>query len=349
MTNNELIALLNKHRDATEFGGDVGVEHSEAAWARLSSDLGFDAKLGRATYSLREHLEYWQWKFSHVWMQPASVALSAFALIFGGWIATVNASFDTVPGDVFYPVKLATERVQISLATSGEQRAKLHAEFAGRRLDELNAITSSDLEGKDVRVQAAMDGFQQEIASVNDELVSITSTNPEEAAALAIIVDQKTDAYVAAIVQTVPSGSEESQLAVAESLTAAEESNAQAIDTIVQSHETNQQPQTEESIQKNFQEKLKDLETRTALSLGRLEVIETVLSGKGMFTAAYAARIEDARETVGAHGTAIEEAMDIFAAGGYRTAFDLLADVERQIATSEGIITELEIEITTGL
>ncbi len=347
MTNNELIALLTKHKDAAEFGGDVGVEHSEAAWARLSSDLGFDAKLGRATYSLRDHLEYWQWKFSHVWMQPMSVALSAFALIFGGWIASVNASFDTVPGDVFYPVKLATERVQISLATSGGQRAKLHAEFAGRRLDELNAITSSDLEGKDVRVQDAMDRFQEEIASVNSELTSIT--NPEEAAALAIIVDQKTDAYVAAIVQTAQTGSEESQLAVAESLTAAEESNAQAIDTIVQSHETSQQPQTEESLQKNFQEKLKELETRTALSLGRLEVIETVLSDKGALTAAYAARIDDARDAVSAHGSAIGDAMDIFAAGGYRTAFDKLSEVERQIATSEGIITELEIEITTGL
>lgn len=347
MTIREVEQLLRSVKDAPELGGDYSEQAGNEIWQRTAARLGVDANVGRAAYTLRDHLDFWQWKFSHVWMQPASVALSAFALVFGGWIGAVNASFDTVPGDVFYPVKLVTERVQISLATSGGQRAKLHAEFAGRRLDELNAITSSDLDGKEVRVQAAMDGFRQEIASVNDELGSIT--NPEEAAALAIIVDQKTDAYVAAIVQSAPAVSEESQVAVAESLTAAEESNAQAISTIVQSHETSQQPQTEESLQKNFQEMLRDLETRTALSLGRLEVIETVLSGKGILTSAYAARIKDAREAVSAHGGAIQEAMDIFAAGGYRTAFDLLAEVERQVATSEGIITAIEIEITTGL
>jgi len=341
--------MLTKHKDAPEFGGGIGVGHTEAAWRRLSNDLGFEAKLGRATYRLRDYLEYWQWKFSHVWMQPVSVAMTAFALIFGGWIASVNASFDSVPGDVLYPVKIATERMQVTLATSGQQRAKLHAEFAGRRIDELNAITSSDLEGKDVRVRVAMDGFQQEIASVNSELVSFTSSNPNEAAALAIIVDQKTDAYVVAISQTVPTVSEESKSTVAEALTAAEASNVQAINTIVQSHETNQQPKTEESLQKNLQEKLKNLETRTALSLGRLQVIETVLVNRGSLTTAYAGRIKEARDAVAMHDVSIQTAMNTFAAGGYRTAFDLLSEVEAQIAASETIITELEIDITTGL
>lgn len=349
MTIREVEQLLRSVKDAPEYGGDYSEQIGNDIWLRTAARIGVDAKQERAAYPLSDHLEYWQWKFSRVCLRPASVALSAFALIFGGWIATVNASFDTVPGDVFYPVKLATERVQISLATSGQQRAKLHAEFAGRRLDEMNAITSSDLEGKDIRVRAAMDGFQQEIASVNSELISFASANPEGAASLAIIVDQKTDAYVQAIAKTAPSGSEESQLAVAESLTAAEDSNAQAISTIVQSHETNQRPQTEESLQKNFQEKLKELETRVALSLGRLEVIQSVLVNRGSFTAAYAGRLKDARDAVSAHDAATEDAMDTFAAGGYRTAFDLLSEIERQIGTSEEIITELEIEITTGL
>ena len=341
--------MLTKHKDAAEFGGGFGVEHTSAAWARLASELGFETKLGRATYSLRDHVEYWQWKLSHVWMQPVSVAMSAFALVFGGWIASVNASFDTVPGDILYPVKLVTEHVQITLATSGEQRAKLHTEFAGRRLEEMNAITSSDAEGKDVLVQAAMDGFRQEIASVNTELAEMTKTDPEHAAALAIIVDQKTDAYVAAFAQTSPEVSEGNQVTVAEALTATEDTNDQALATIVQSHETNQQRQTEESLQKNFQQRLQELETRVTLSLGRLQVIESVLANNGLLTAAYADRMDAARDAVGAHDASIGDAMDIFAAGGYRSAFDRLAEVESQIAVSEGIITELEIEITTGL
>lgn len=341
--------MLSKHKDAAAFGGDVGVEHTERSWKRLSSGLGFDAKLAKHSYSIKEHLEYWQWKLSHVWLQPASVALSAFALVFGGWIATVNASFDAVPGDVLYPVKLVTERVQITLATSGEQRARLHAEFAGRRVDELTVITASGASGQDERVRAAVSGFQQEISSVNVELASISTNNPDEAASLAIIVDQKTDAYVAAIAQTAQTVPEQTQAQVAEALSAAEQANDQALDTIVQSHETSQTPQTEESLQKNFQDKLSDLQTRVTLSLGRLQTIEGVLAKRGALTSDYAARIAAAREAATVHRADIDEAMNVFAAGGYRSAFDRLSEIETQLVTSESIIAELEIDITTGL
>jgi hypothetical protein len=321
----------------------------EEIWQRTAARLGVDANVGRPVYTTRDHFAYWQWKFSRLWLQPASVFASVFAVIFGGWIATVNASFDSVPGDTLYPVKLATERVQITLATSGEQRAKLHAEFAGRRLDEVDAIVGSSLDGKEVRVQAAMDGFRQEIASVNTELTAVADADPEEALSLAIVLDQKTEAYVSAIEQAAPAVPAESQTQVAEALTAAEESNAQALNAIVQSHEANQEPSTAETLQKKFQDGLNDLETRVALSLGRLQVIENALAAKGMGDAAYADRIRAAREVAAVHDRSIQDAMEVFAAGGYRSAFDRLSEIEAQVVASEQIVTELEIEITTGI
>jgi len=340
VTNNELIAMLRKHTNAPELGGVVGVSHDDAAWARLSSDIGIDAKLERATYSIGDYLQYLNYQFSHVLIKPVSVGFAALLLVFGSWVTTVNASFDSVPGDVLYPVKLATERAQITLSTSGEQRAKLHAEFAGRRLDEVNAITSSDVDGKDEKVQIAVDGFKKEIASVNDELMNVQISNPEQAGALAIIVDQKTDAYEATIAQSEPA---------AAALESAQESNALAVDAIVTSSEANEQPRTSESLQQNFQAEVNSLNARIATSLGRLSMIESVLAMKTTIDPTYAARIKEARGGVTAHGEAIQKASSVLVAGGYRKTFELLAGIDADVSHSEEIITELEIEITTAM
>ncbi|NBS41710.1 hypothetical protein EBS80_03535, partial [bacterium] len=293
----------------------------------------------------RDYYEYYSWKLSHVWLQPMSVAMSAFALIFGGWVTTVNASFDSVPGDVLYPVKLVTERVQITLATSGEQRAKLHAEFAGRRLDEINSITSSSGSDKDTRVKAAVDGFKQEIASVNDELMNIQISDPSQAASLAMIVDQKTDEYEATINQSEPSVPEGSKTDVAEALDAVQQTNSQAVNAIVDSNEADNQPQTEESLQQNFQDQLNDTNTRVALSLGRLTVIESALAKRGISNPL----IATIRVDVSSHDAAVHAAMSTFAAGGYRAAFDQLSDIDARLSVAEDRITQLEIELTTGL
>lgn len=340
MTNNELIAMLRKHKDAPELGGGLSVSHDDAAWARLSSEIGMDAKLERATYSIGDHFEYLNYQFSHVLLKPMSVGFAAVLLVFGSWVATVNASFDSVPGDVLYPVKLATERAQITMSTSGEQRAKLHAEFAGRRLDEVNAITSSDAEGKDEKVQIAVDGFKEQIASVNDELMDIQASNPEEAGALAVIVDQKTDELEATISQSEPA---------AAALDTAKESNALAIDAIVTSNEANDQPNTSEALQQNFQTEVNDLNSRIALSLGRLSVIESVLAKKSMVDSSFAERIKEARSGVTAHNEAIQKASSVLVAGGYRKTFELLAGIDAEVAHSEELITELEIDITTAM
>lgn len=336
-------------KDAPEFGGDYSDSVGEEIWEKVALQIGIDPNAKPLVLTWRDYAEYFSWKLSHVWLQPMSVALSAFALIFGGWVTTVNASFDSVPGDVLYPVKLVTERVQITLATSGEQRAKLHAEFAGRRLDEINSITSSSGGDKDVRVKAAVDGFKQEIASVNDELMNMQLSDPTQAAALAMIVDQKTDEYEATISESESSVPEGSKSDVAEALDAVQQSNSQAVSAIVDSHEANSEQQTEESLQQNFEDQLNDLNVRIALSLGRLSVIESVLAKRPAADASLAASIAAERKTISSHDEAIQSSMNTFAAGGYRTAFEDLAALDAAMRQSETVIAQLEISLTTGL
>jgi len=55
-----------------------------------------------------------------------------------------GASADTVPGDLFYPVKLAREKVSFVLTTNPGHRAELRLSFADRRLGELVEMAGSD-------------------------------------------------------------------------------------------------------------------------------------------------------------------------------------------------------------
>ncbi|HHQ47792.1 MAG TPA: hypothetical protein ENK19_02805 [Acidobacteria bacterium] len=59
-------------------------------------------------------------------------------LVLGG------ASADTVPGDLFYPVKLARERVSFALTTRPDHRAELRLDFADRRLGELVEMAGTE-------------------------------------------------------------------------------------------------------------------------------------------------------------------------------------------------------------
>jgi hypothetical protein len=70
------------------------------------------------------------------WGMPLALITS---LLFG-MVGTVAASSDSVPGNALYPVKRASETVQVILTPDSEQ-ASLHATLAQRRLDEIIALS----------------------------------------------------------------------------------------------------------------------------------------------------------------------------------------------------------------
>ncbi|MDX1511414.1 MAG: DUF5667 domain-containing protein [Nitriliruptorales bacterium] len=57
-----------------------------------------------------------------------------------GSTGVVAAAAHSVPGDLLYPVKQATEQVRLLLSPSAASDARLHLQFAGERLDELEEI-----------------------------------------------------------------------------------------------------------------------------------------------------------------------------------------------------------------
>ncbi|MBI4305940.1 MAG: DUF4382 domain-containing protein [Chloroflexi bacterium] len=86
----------------------------------------------------------WSGWFRRSWpafpVQRWTVAATAVLLLILGGTGTVAASRGTIPGDAFYPVKIATERARLALAIAEEDRASMHVSFAERRAKEIGAL-----------------------------------------------------------------------------------------------------------------------------------------------------------------------------------------------------------------
>lgn len=73
-----------------------------------------------------------RWLSAAVLFRAAAIMLLVLGL---GWGATA-ASSNTVPGDVFYPIKLLTERVKLALAITADDKVELRIVFSEQRLRE---------------------------------------------------------------------------------------------------------------------------------------------------------------------------------------------------------------------
>jgi hypothetical protein len=99
----------------------------------------------------------------------ATAIASFLALLLAGG-GTVVAAGNSMPGDFLYPVKLATEQVQLTLTTSDIGKAELYAKLADKRVAEIVYIVD---EGKPEQVELTAE-------RLNNYLVSIASLSSAE-------------------------------------------------------------------------------------------------------------------------------------------------------------------------
>jgi len=79
----------------------------------------------------------WRWRWA-----LAITAVLLLILVAGG--TTVAASSDSLPGETLYPVKTTVEKVRLWFTTTDTGKAKLHAQFANRRAQEIIRIIEKD-------------------------------------------------------------------------------------------------------------------------------------------------------------------------------------------------------------
>ncbi|MCG2694303.1 DUF5667 domain-containing protein [Candidatus Parcubacteria bacterium] len=133
-------------------------------------------------------------------VKPVLTAMVIFGIVFGGWAATVSASYNSLPGDMLYTVKIMAENAQVSL-TSKNNEVPLRAEFAARRLEEMRKILEAPYtENTEANAMQAVQDFNKQITAVKSSLEDIGGQNtPSQAVEAARIVDRKTEEYGTAL------------------------------------------------------------------------------------------------------------------------------------------------------
>jgi hypothetical protein len=352
MNEKELLHLLKQVKDTPVFGGDFQRSKMEEGWKHLAEQLSFKQTTlpSAPVLSWKDFFSYIEKTIFRTFLRPVSIGASLFSLVFMGWIATVNASFSSVPGDFLYPVKLATERVQLTLAiTNNEQRARLHAEFASRRLEEVMDIAGSNRTAKDVRMHEAVAGFKQEIASVNEEFVQATTGNVQEAFEMAKVVDRKVGEYEAVFARNEENPSlNEHRIEVDAARQIVEETKQQVTDAIVTTHEATPEPATTVYLQSTFQRDLGEIRTTMNSYYGRITVIEQVLNTQTLDNEEkYRTDAESFKRSLQNFESSLTEAMDFFAAGGFRRVSEMVSQLKGDLTSMGSAIQTMEIEIST--
>lgn len=337
--------LMNSLKDAPEFGGGSSDLDMERSRQRLARELGWDEMPSPRKYTVWEYLEYLRYEAQHVLVRPLAAAGAAMGLVLGGWVTTVGAS-SARPGDILYPVKLASERVQLSFANSGGDRVRLHAEFAERRLQE--AVDMTDDPSKNGLVQTAVTGFKNELNSAHGELNGLQKSSPKQAVEAAATLAAKADGFSAILSQSQETASPSVKADVAAAKEAAKSAQVQAVGSLVKTYEETKEPASADELQQNYRRLYQDATNRLATALGRLAVMrdaaKRVPVEQGNEFRAFASQNQNRLLPLQKN---INDAANVMAAGGYSRAFDLLNEAERTLASVETAIVDKEIELST--
>jgi len=125
------------------------------------------------------------------WRLPAFVprwavvtACVVLALLLAG-AGTVTAAGGTVPGDLLYPVKMATEEVRLALTFSDLAKAELHVDLAEQRVDEIRKLVERGEPEKITQLAARVVAHLEEadrVVAIGDEGIAELKAHLERSA-----------------------------------------------------------------------------------------------------------------------------------------------------------------------
>lgn len=127
--------------------------------------------------------------------------------ISGTGIGGAYASQSALPGDLLYPVKLASEKVQLALASGESKKAELHLKFSQKRLEEAEKLAEKKITKPEL-IKSAVQAYENELSKIKKSL-------PEEAIIrrqkILDKIDEKTKDYNNGIEESVKKAKEKTR------------------------------------------------------------------------------------------------------------------------------------------
>jgi len=326
--------VLSEVRNHPEMGA-ISNDRKVAIWSLIDEAVSTESNKEEFSFGVGD-LKAVPGMFTDLVARPIAFVAMVFVMVLGGWIGGVNASLETLPGDTLYPIKLASERAQLTLASSGA-KARLHAEFATRRVNEVAKLVQSDDNDKAERIQEALDGFQVQMDGVGDSLKD--AHDDDEVVELARVIEQKSDELEAVLEMSDEELDVDSTEAIVIAVEGADEDKSQAVSVLVEKSQDSSASRAE--LGRQFRNELRNLMSEKGILLNRFERALKVAGERGVDLGleGYVGSVEDVD---------FNEAMNFAGNGGYDRAFSLLADIDGVLRDGVSAIIDAEIVLSHG-
>ena len=271
-------------------------------------------------------------------LRPAGVFFSISALLLTSSIITVSAAQDTVPGDILYSVKIASEEVQKAFTTNEDDKARFEVALAGKRLEELEKILAAGTsdEEKNKQIVIVVTKFEQNVSSAKAKLDTLAQgSSAQKAVAVAQVLDSKSKEYTNTlnkVAGSVPTGVKSVIEDAAES---AEKKGDSALTYIVEKHETGEVVSEEGNITKEIVDRINFTNTLISSISGD---INTLLNSQTTWVALDAtstSQLASASDQLKIAASALKESELYLGRGNFITSFEK-AKEGKILATTAG-------------
>lgn len=220
----------------------------EAEWVKNDKEKLLCLISASCAYRAEEKSRWKRWEsaFSNLWPAHLAAVFGALVLILTSGTLTVAASQSSLPGEPLYPVKRASERMALAVA-SEEEKPKLEIEQAGRRLEEIAELTQKTSDAaQHEKVAELMSEYESQLSSANDRLTKLNQAKAgkdvAKLAATAQVVTTQSDKYTEVLKKTTDTMPEAVKAKVSENVADAkvtsEKVNVEAMKVVADAHGT---------------------------------------------------------------------------------------------------------------
>lgn len=115
------------------------------------------------------------------------VVLLLVFVLGSGWLS-VMASENSLPGDLLYPVKINSEKVEIALTFDKAKEAELHMEAAKKRVEEIQELKKQDVL---VEAEVVQETYDRVKVSVSDAQAALQELKEDNAVVEAVIEESE--------------------------------------------------------------------------------------------------------------------------------------------------------------
>lgn len=270
-------------------------------------------------------------------VRPVAVLVVVSLVATSGWVTTVDAAYNALPGDLLYPAKRAMEKTQVAVSSvvggkSGE--AKMRTELAKRRATEAKQIAKSSDPKKEEKVTQAVNDLKNEIKLVNTKLEEIQAVTEVKtgAADTAKEVKQETEKINTVLqevkIDLLATAGTSTALQVTEAKEIVKDTSIKAVEVMVTKHLEGDTSVTSEQVKK---------ELTTALQTA---TVDASVNQQNM---------EAAKEVVNVAKTEIKELIATQSVVGQSTSAKELSDKITTVAaeTQQAVTKNNEVKIET--